>query len=240
MDDLLRAGDEEFKELCKRMHENFGTSGDKEPPLTFAGSKITKHHNGTFSIDQTFYLRQLEELDAAAKFTEFRSMRMKVAWLANTRPDLQFEISQMTQVAMDRFSEDAATLIKRFNVVIRYARNIATSLKFPRLDMKSLRVVGYSDAAFANNQDLSSQLGRIILLMDGTGVSVQKSFKSYKSLRVTRSVLSAEIIAFDELFDDAFAIRHQLEQGLRRVVLTHLLTDSKSLFDIISKGSRTS
>lgn len=52
--------------------------------------------------------------------------------------------------------------------------------------------------------------------------------------------LSAEVIAFAYLFDDAFALRTQLEHALRRGVAMHLLTDSKSLFDIISKGSRNS
>ena len=43
-----------------------------------------------------------------------------------------------------------------------------------------------------------------------------------------------------DLFDDAYALRSQIEQALRRSVPMHLLNDSKSLFDIISKGSRSS
>ena len=42
------------------------------------------------------------------------------------------------------------------------------------------------------------------------------------------------------MLDDAYAIRSQIEHALQRAVPMHLLTDSKSLFDIISKGSRTS
>ena len=76
--------------------------------------------------------------------------------------------------------------------------------------------------------------------MDDSSKCLPISFKSYKSRRVTRSVLSAEVSAFADLFDDAFALRSQIEHALRRSVPTHLLTDSKSLFDIISKGSRTS
>ena len=56
---------------------------------------------------------------------------------------------------------------------------------------------------------------------------------------MTRSVLSAEVIAFADLFDDAFALRSQIEHALGLSVPIHMLTDSKSLFDIISKGSRT-
>ena len=76
--------------------------------------------------------------------------------------------------------------------------------------------------------------------MDDTDNVIPISFKSYKSRRVTRSVLSAEVIAFADLFDDSFAIRSQIEHALGRPIAIHLLTDSKSLFDIISKGSRTS
>ena len=83
-------------------------------------------------------------------------------------------------------------------------------LKFPKLERKTIRIVGYSDAAHANNYDLTSQLGRIIFLMDDSSKCVQISFKSYKSRRVTRSVLSAEVVAFANLFDDAFALRSHI------------------------------
>ena len=76
--------------------------------------------------------------------------------------------------------------------------------------------------------------------MDKNNAAIPISFKSYKSKRVTRSVLSAEVIAFADLFDQAFALRSQLEHAMNRSVPLHLMTDSKSLFDIISKGSRTS
>ena len=100
-----------------------------------------------------------------------------------------------------------------------------------------MRIVGYSDAAFASNSDLSSQLGRIILLIDESGGAAIIPSKSYKSRRVTKSILSAEVVTFADLFNDAFTIRNQLEQVLQRSVHMHLLTDSKCLFDIFGKGS---
>ena len=75
--------------------------------------------------------------------------------------------------------------------------------------------------------------------MDNTDSAIPIILKSYKSRRVARSVLSAEVIAFAYLFDDALALKFQIEHGLRRSVPVHLLTDLKSLFDITSKGSRT-
>lgn len=43
------------------------------------------------------------------------------------------------------------------------------SLKYTRLDSSSLCMKIYADAAFASNDDLSSQLGHLILLTDETG-----------------------------------------------------------------------
>ena len=167
-------------------------------------------------------------------------MRMKLAWLANTRPDLQLAISQLAQVTQARFDTNAKTYVKNLNSAIRYAHDNAASLRFPKIERSSIGLVGFSDAAYANNHDLTSQLGRIVLIMDDSNKTIPISFKSYKSRRVTRSVLSAEVIAFADLFDDAMAIRSQMEHALQQPVPMHLMTDSKSLFDIISKGSRTS
>ena len=114
------------------------------------------------------------------------------------------------------------------------------SIRVPKLDCNSLRITGYNDAAFANNVDSSSQLGRIALLTDDNHNSIAVSYKSCKPRRVTRSVLSAEVIAFADLFDGVFAIRKQLKLVLRQPILVYILTDSKSLLDIMSKGSRTS
>ena len=46
------------------------------------------------------------------------------------------------------------------------AQNYPTQLRYPKLNVATLRIFGYSNAAFANNDDLSSQLRRIIFLVD--------------------------------------------------------------------------
>ena len=113
-------------------------------------------------------------------------------------------------------------------------------LKFPDLDRNSVRLIGCSDATYANNHDLSSELGQIALHMDDTDRFSPISFKSYISRRVVRSVLAAEVIIFADLFDDAYALRSEFEHALGRSLPVQLITDSNSLFDIISKGSRAS
>ena len=65
-----------------------------------------------------------------------------------------------------------------------------TQLRYPKLDFATMRIVGYSDAAFANNDDLSSQQGRIIFLVNNDEDAAPIAFKSYNSRRVTRSMLA--------------------------------------------------
>ena len=98
---------------------------------------------------------------------------------------------------------------------------------FPKLDLNSIRLVRYSDATFASNYDLPWQLGRVTLPMGGNTSAIPISLKSYKSRRVTRSILSAEVIAFSDLSDDAFVIWSQIEHALSRAVTMHLLPNSK-------------
>ena len=106
--------------------------------------------------------------------------------------------------------------------------------------MNGIRVLGCSDAAFANKYDLKSQLGRIILFADDENYAILVLFKIYKPRGGTRSALSEKVIAFADLFYDALALRSQVEQAINRAVLIHLLTDSKSSFNIFSKRSRES
>ncbi len=52
--------------------------------------------------------------------------------------------------------------------------------------------------------------------------------------------MAAEVIAFSDAFDVGYTLATELSSLLGRKVPLILLTDSKSLFDVISKGSRTS
>ena len=87
---------------------------------------------------------------------------------------------------------------------------------------------------------MSSQRGTIQLLVEDDGNADLICFKSFKSRPVTRPVLSAEVIAFSGLFDEGYALKSLIEHALKCSVPMHPLTDSKSLFDMISKGYRSS
>lgn len=70
-----------------------------------------------------------------------------------------------------------------------------------KLDRKPLHLRVYVDASFASNADCISQLGYIFLLADKSGKCNILHYASYKSRRVRRSVLGAEVYAFADAFD---------------------------------------
>ena len=107
------------------------------------------------------------------------------------------------------------------------------------LDEESLHVVAFADSSFANNLDLTSQLGIMILLTDSSGSANVLHFNSYKSKRVVRSVLGGETYAFADAFDISFTIRHDLRNTLQKDIKLTLLTDSMSLFKVIVNSSIT-
>ena len=49
VDDLLRAGNQEFHDLCKVTHRRFEMSGDDELPLTFSGFNNFKNRRRRIS-----------------------------------------------------------------------------------------------------------------------------------------------------------------------------------------------
>ena len=104
------------------------------------------------------YLHKLEEMPLDASFSHFRSMRMNLAWLSNTRPDALVEISQQAQVTEEICQAKKREPIRRINKAVRYAMQNRMSLKVPQLDKETIKVIGFSDSSFANNADLSSPI----------------------------------------------------------------------------------
>ncbi len=136
-------------------------SEEDDLPCTFAGFKISGDKLNGFNVDKNQYLKNLEHLPATAT--------LKLGWLGNSRADCAVEISRLAHVTDVIFKERHREIIKRINRVMTYAVDSHVSLKFPKLDLQTLQVVGFSDASFANNYDLTSQLGHIVFITMARG-----------------------------------------------------------------------
>ena len=121
-------------------------------------------------------------------------------WLTNSRLELCVKNSQNASIKKEKCSENSKKYIKRLHKAITYAHSYSTQLRYPKLGVYTLRIVGYSDVAFANNDDLFTQLDRIIILVYVDENAAAIVFKRCKSRHVTRLVLSAEVVAFADYF----------------------------------------
>ena len=65
-------------------------------------------------------------------------------------------------------------------------------------------------------------------------------FQIIQIKKISRSDLSAEANAFADLYDGTYAPRSQMEHALSRALPMHVLTGSKSLYDVVSKVSNAS
>lgn len=65
------------------------------------------------------------------------------------------------------------------------------------------------------------------------------AFASYKCRRIVRLKLGGETYAFDESFDIAYSIAHDMQKLLRQTVQITILTDSESMFRLLLKSSTT-
>lgn len=84
------------------------------------------------------------------------------------------------------------------------------SLRIPKMDPKSIRIIDYSDPSFANNDDPYTQLGYVYIIRGNTSLVIVISFKSENAMRETKSAVAKEISTFSDLFDVAAVLAVEL------------------------------
>ena len=132
-DDLLWAGGSELQEEPFRTPKRFETSGGEPLPFFFADFDIDRSPNESLSINQVFDLKKLEEMNRQLSgLRDFRSMLMKVAYTSNTKPDLQFEISELVQITQKHFDDNTNACIKKLNHAVRYTLSECRDYAFPK------------------------------------------------------------------------------------------------------------
>ncbi|KAI1005619.1 hypothetical protein K3495_g2596 [Podosphaera aphanis] len=163
--------------------------------------------------------------------------RARGAYVASVcQPEATFGLSFAAQ-AINPSLDD----VKSLNRVLAWQKNNAPrGLRFVAPDLKTIRLVVFTDSSFANNKDLTFQIGFIIVMADDMGKANIVHWSSIIYKRITRSVLAAELYAMVHGFDVATAIKGTIE-GIttllrdKQPVPLILCTDSRSLYDCIFK-----
>jgi hypothetical protein len=229
-----------------------------EKPLKFNGSMVKLESDGITLTQkgQCLKLSPIGKTNTQASGTlkdQYIAERARGAYIASVcQPEASFDLSFAAQV-VNPSEDDTKFLNKRLNWQLE---NAARGLKYVNLDLESLQLLVFTDASFANNRDLSSQIGYVIVLADkrnaiasdvptsnAANATVANAnilhWSSIKCKRVTRSVLASELYAMAHGSDMAFAIKSTLDQMLQANVPIVLCTDSKSLYDCLVRLGST-
>lgn len=235
VDDSIGSGSSEFLEQEEKESKIFNSKGQtilKENQDTkFNGQHIMRHGN-IISVHQVSYCDRMPETKIERSPESFMSHRGQAAYVSTcTRPDITCAINQLSQIKATEATEED---FKKLDNIFKKAKNENLKLKYGNVDLQSAEIHVFTDASFANNKDLSSQLGYVILIVDETGNCSILSWSSTKCKRVTRSVLAAELYALAHGFDAGFAMCNTMRALLGRKVPIRVFTDSRTLFDSVT------
>lgn len=163
VDDSVGFGDEQFLEL----EEKHSTVFKAKPRSILSSDNSLNFNGGSINLldSGSLYLQQEEELSNLMRPTTpelASSIRAKIQYIGSVcRPDLCGP-SQILTGKVD--------FIPELEDLVQYCtKSSGIGLKFVPLDMNSVKLILFTDADFANREDLTSQIGFVILLVDASG-----------------------------------------------------------------------
>jgi hypothetical protein len=167
---------------------------------------------------------------------QYIAQRARGAYISSVcQPEAAYDLSVAAQ-AVEPTENDVKKLNKRIQWQIE---NAARGLRFVKLEKDTLRLLVFTDASFANNRDLSSQIGYVLVLADGAGRANILHWSSTKCKRVTRSVLASELYGMAHGFDMGASVKSTVDRALQIDLPLVVCTDSKSLYECLVKLGTT-
>ncbi|KAI0993781.1 hypothetical protein K3495_g14402, partial [Podosphaera aphanis] len=210
-----------------------------ETPLDFNGARIIFENNAIILKQKGQGLKlnlvTNKVLDRNQRYIEQRARGVYIASIC--RPEAAFDMSVAAQ-ATDPDEVEYTALNRRLKWQIE---NIQRGLRFVPINLATAKIMVFTDGSFANNKDLSSQFGFVLILANedqiGSKTKVRCNlihWSSTKCKRITRSVLASEIYGMLNGFDIGLAIASSLKMITKRLNLPEMplviCTDSYSLY----------
>ncbi|RWA03359.1 hypothetical protein EKO27_g11746 [Xylaria grammica] len=220
-------------------------------PIEFNGGRINLSAEGNITLTQKGQASQLAEIDPRTKdfAQQYISQRARGAYISSIcQPEAAYDLSAAAQV-----TDPTPTDVRALNQRIKWQMdNQNRGLTFIPLDLRRTKLFIFTDGSFANNADMSSQLGFLIVLATEHRTEQNLSFEiqgnivhwnSSKCKRVTRSVLASELYGMVNGFDSAIALRTTIQKIVATLgippIPAVLCSDSKSLYDCLVKLGTT-
>ena len=239
VDDFFWCGSEKFRaEIIDKVISRFNISSDLHDSFTFLGLKVHQLPHGII-LNQENYADKIQYLPQNTAISKHESLSTdekdslrsaigQLSWVGNqTRPDIASNVCQLSSNLKNACKSDVTFA----NKTIRKVRVDKLSLKFPKLDLKSLQLLVHSDASHNNLPKGGSQGGFVVFLGDKDGKVAPIQWQSKRIKRVVKSTLAAECLALEEAVDHAYYMKCIVSDILNVSIPMHCSVDNQSLVD---------
>ena len=180
-----------MQELTKLSLKTFDSKEGVWDNFEFFGTFVETNADGSLSVTQEACKKKLQNIKIHESVAGFWSYRSVLAWIGYTRPEALFAIKKPANLTEKTLGTEK---LKYFNCTVKHLKcTHSRCLTISPLKKDSPQIEVYTDASFAGNDDLSSQLGIIILLCDSSNRAHILEYSSRKSKSVVRSILEGEI-----------------------------------------------
>jgi hypothetical protein len=255
-DDTLFIGDPQFMDLENRELKAAGLIAKPaqtltpETPLAFNGCKLSIGADGSISATPKDQGKRIELVDPKSPTAKqaYLEQRARGAYIATVcQPEAAFDLSVAAQHQNPGTDE-----IKALNKRLQWQMdNQERGLRFIPLTLPQAKIYVFVDGSFANNQDLSSQIGYIVTLgteearetgsFQWTGNVI--GYSSTKCKRITRAVLASELYSMVAGADIAISLSTTFALICQQLGIANfpvvVCTDSFSLYECLVKLGTT-
>ncbi len=270
VDDGIGGGDSFFFKQVERLKEKLPFGSFKQRKFVFTGISLEQLPDHSIMASQEDYVRQIPAIDigktrrqnpespiSEEELSKLRGLIGSLQYaVSHTRPDMAAKLGEIqTQVA----KATVQTLLLANKVLREAQENSQVKICFRSIDPKELTHVSFGDASFASPKQLSSFQGTLICattpaLDNNHRAPVSPlTWSSKKIARVVRSTLSAEAYSMSNSVDRLGWMRllwgvvnvehfdwRQPKVCFKQLPVATVVTDCKSLFDLVSRNAMPS
>ena len=254
-----------YQRAVSHLYDAYQWSPWEIEAFSHCGVKLVQHPDGSVNLNHADYCAEIEPINITGRSDKDRVTSSELQELRAVLGALQWRVYQtgpqhgarLSMLQSQLADPTVATLCEANKLVREVYQGRHLGLKYQRLEVENLEevvFVAWTDAAVGNRRDYSSSGGYFIAacepkILEGKPSKINPvSWKSGRLPRVARSSLSAEIQAFSIAEEELMYIRMQWLELCGKDIPDHdpfsllhharatLVTDAKSLYDVVKKG----
>ncbi|CAE7257045.1 RE1 [Symbiodinium sp. CCMP2592] len=265
VDDGVCGGDSKFTQKIKELESRLPFGSRKFQSFIFTGIHLEQFPDFSIRASQGDYVKNIPHIDvgrprrqtpeAQVSETERTKLRGLIGSLqyavTHTRPDMAAKLGEL-QHAITRAS--VQTLLTANKVLRETQEQAQVCVYYLPISVPELTFVSFGDASFVSSKNLNSHQGALVCATDGRldqnleAPLAPLTWTSKKIPRVVRSTLSAQAYAMSKAVDmlgwmrALWGVVHEPkfdwrspEQGFQSLNPAIIVTDCKSLFDLVTR-----